>query len=59
MLFISAKKLFRSGDIFVSDSIRHVGKQLDQKANVNFKMYGITSWETSNYNIYITQYLKK
>ena len=61
MLFISAKKLFLFWRYlnFCSDSIRHVGKQLDKNANVNFKMYGVTSWETSNYNIYITQYLKK
>ena len=37
----------------------HVEKRLDLKDKVNFKIYDVTTWETSSCNAYITQYLKK
>ena len=37
----------------------HVGKRLDKKAKVNFKINDVTVWETNSYNTYIAQYLKK
>ena len=33
----------------------YVQKWLDKKAKVNFKMYGVTDWTTSNYNAHIAQ----
>ena len=27
-----------------------IGKGLDKKAKVNFKIYGVIDWETNNYN---------
>ena len=37
----------------------HVGKQLDKKANIYFKIYDVINWETNNYNKHMTQCLKK
>ena len=37
----------------------YVEKRLDKKAMVNFKIYDVTDWATNNYNIHITQYVKK
>ena len=61
MLFISPQKLFSylkylnlCPEFFV-----HVGKTLDKKANVNFKVYEVINWETNNCNTHIAQYLKK
>ena len=36
----------------------HVGKQLDKKTKVDFKIYDVTDWETKNYNTHIAQILK-
>ena len=36
-----------------------VGKLVDMKAKVNFKIYDVTDWQANNYNTHITQYLKK
>ena len=44
---------------FCPDFFDHVGKQLDQKAKVNFKIYHFTHWTTNNYNKLIAKYLKK
>ena len=33
--------------------LSHVGKRLDKKAKVNFKIYDIATWETNNYNAHI------
>ena len=44
---------------FYLDFIDLVVKLLDKKAKVNFKIYGIMNWETSNYNTYIPKYLKR
>ena len=37
----------------------YVEKRLDKKPRVNFKVYDVTDWITSNYNTRIVQYLKK
>ena len=39
--------------------IYDIEKRLDKKTKVNFKIYDVTEWLTTNYNIHITQYLKK
>ena len=44
---------------FSPDFYGHVGKQLDKKNKTTFKIYDLGNWETSNYNIHFTQYLKK
>ena len=36
-----------------------LGKQLDKKAKVEFKIYDVTEWETNNYNTHTAQYIKK
>ena len=36
----------------------HVGKRLDKKIMVNFKIDDVTDWITDNYNSHIIQYLK-
>ena len=33
-------------------------KRLDKKTKINFKIYDVTTWETKNYNIPITQHIK-
>lgn len=35
---------------FWSDFFGHVGKQLDKKARVDFKIHGVINWETNNPN---------
>ena len=40
---------------FLSWLFGHLGKRLDKKAKVNFKLYNVTDWETNNYSTYITQ----
>ena len=37
----------------------YVEKRLDKKAMVSFKIYDVADWATNNYNIHITQYVKK
>ena len=37
----------------------HEEKRVDQKDKVNSKIYNISTWETINWDIHITQYLKK
>ena len=37
----------------------HVGKCLDKKVMVNFKICDVTKWETNNYETHVAQYLKK
>ena len=61
MLFISSLELFWSlGYLnFRPDFFGHVGKRLNQEANVNSKIYDVTTWETNNYNKHIGRYLKK
>ena len=45
--------------MFVLTFFGHVGKWLDKKAKVNFKLYDVRNWETNNYNAHIAHYLKK
>ena len=58
MLFISPKKFVLKIN-FCFDFIGQVGKRLDKKARVNFKIYVVTNWETKNHNIHMAQYLKR
>ena len=61
MLFIPHKILFSFLKYlhFCPDVFGHVGKRLDKKAKINFKVYDVTTWETNNYNKHIAQHLKK
>ena len=43
---------------FLSCPFGYVGKRIDKKAMVNFKIYDI-GWIINNYNSYVAQYLKK
>ena len=55
MLFILPKNLFsfwKNLD-FCSNFSGQVGKQSDNKAKVNFKIYDVKDWVKSSYNIYI------
>ena len=54
MLFLFLRYL-----IFYPDFCGHLGKRLDKKGKVNFKIYDVTDWITNNYNTYIDQYPKK
>ena len=45
--------------IFFSWLFAYLEIWLDKKAMVNFKIYYITDWTKNNYNLHITQYLKK
>ena len=36
-----------------------VWKQLDEKDQVNFEIYDVTTWSTNNCNTHIAHYLKK
>ena len=44
---------------FLSSLFGHVGRRIDKKAKVIFKIYDVTRWAANNYNIHIAQYLKK
>ena len=44
---------------FLSRPFGHVGKQLDKKPRINFKIHDVTDWQINNYNTHIAQYLKK
>ena len=43
----------------LSSVFDHVGKPLDKKANINFKIYDIKDLEKNNCNTHIAQYFKK
>ena len=43
---------------FLSQRFGHVGKLVDQKDKVNFKIYGVTTWKINNCNTHIAQYIK-
>ena len=51
---LSALEIFE----FLSRRFLYVGKRLDKKVMVNFKIYDVTDWITDNYNAHIIQYLK-
>ena len=38
--------------------ISSIGKRLDKKGKVNFKIYDVTMWNTENYNKHILKHLK-
>ena len=44
---------------FLSWPFGHVGKRLDQKGKIIFKIYDITACLTNNCNTHIDQYLRK
>ena len=46
--------------MFPISSEKHftLGKRLDRKAKVNFKVYDATKWKTENSNKHILKYLK-
>ena len=50
MFFISFEKFFSFLRYlnFCPDVFGHVGKRLDKKAEVNFKIYDVTDWITNN-----------
>ena len=51
---LSALEIFA----FLPRRFVHVGKRLDKKIMVNFKIDDVTDWITDNYNSHIIQYLK-
>ena len=56
--FISPYKLFTfSKDSNFVSTFGHVEKQLDQKNKISFKIHGVTTWLTSNYDAHIAKYL--
>ena len=59
--YVILKALFvlRYSNAFSPDFFCHTGKQLDKKAKINFKIYGVINKGTNNYNTHIAQYLKK
>ena len=60
-VFTSQKKKFFSflrHLNFCPDCCGLTEKQLDKKANANFKIHDIIHWETNNCNTYIAKYLK-
>ena len=61
MLFIPSKKLFLVWWYlnFNPNLFSHVGKRLDKKAMVDFKICGVSNLETNNYNTDVAQFLKK
>ena len=44
---------------FLSWLFGHLGKRLDQKDQVNFKISDVKTWLTNNYNTHFYQYLTK
>ena len=44
---------------FLSLVFGYVEKRFDKRAMVNFKIYEVIDWKTSNCNTHIIQYLKK
>ena len=60
MIFFTLKTLFVFKIFkYLSYIFGRVEKLLDQKDMVNFKIYDVTAWQTSNCNIHIAQYRKK
>ena len=60
MIFFTIKTLFVFKIFkYLSYIFGRVEKLLDQKDMVNFKIYDVTAWQTSNCNIHSAQYRKK
>ena len=54
------KSPFHSWHIYIFFlTFGYIEKRLDKKAEVNFKIYGVTYWTTNNCNTHIAQYLRK
>ena len=51
---LSVLEIFR----FLFRLFGYVGKRLDKKVMIDFKVYDVTNWMTVNYNTHIMQYLK-
>ena len=58
MPFISSLFTFEIYMFFVL-TFGYVGKLVDKKAMVNFKIYEVTDWTRNNCNTNVSQYLKK
>ena len=60
MLLPHVKSFFRSQDIYNFGLLTFwfVGKRLDKKATVNFKIYDVAAWTANNYNAHIGQCIK-
>ena len=60
ILFVLSQKLFSFLRylIFCPDFFSYVGKRIDQKTKVNFKIYDVTNGNSNNYNKCIARYLK-
>ena len=43
---------------FSHEFFGYVGKSLDYETKVDFQSYGLTNWNTKNYNKHIAGYLK-
>ena len=56
MFSFHLKAPFHSEDI---EFFGHVGKHLDNKAKVDYKIYNATNWERNYYNTHIAQHFKK
>ena len=44
---------------FCPDFFSQVGKRLDKKANVNFRIDDVINWYTNNYDTHIAKFFKK
>ena len=56
MLFFILKALFVQRYLnFCPDIFGYVGKQLNEKAKVDFKIYGVTTYEKDNYSTRIVR----
>ena len=56
------KGSFRFSDInffYSFGHVGHLGKWLNKKAKINFKVNDVTDWMTNDYNIHIVQCLEK
>ena len=60
MLFISSSKLFwfQRYLSFCLDFFGHLGKLLDKKARVDFKIHDVLNCETNHYNTHISRYTR-
>ena len=43
---------------FLSGLFRYIGRRLDEKTKVDFKIYEVTAWTTNNYNTYFSNIVK-
>ena len=60
MFLFHLKSFFGTQIIYIFFlTFSHVGKRFNQKDEVNFKTYDVTTWESSNCNRHIAQCLKK